>query len=197
MSNKTRGKNVQTKASESGDKQTKASDPVVEKKRKSIGGDAERSPLRVAAPVSVAVASSAPSAVVAVKAELPARSQIPKKDLKFRNHFPEGILKCRPGTEFSDDDDDESIAIKEVEIALVKEKNAAYFEQLDNEAEIGEDCRKADLDQSLRETEEAQEDLDEVQQVLKEAEARHKLQEERSEAIRAHEIALADKNSNP
>ena len=30
--------------------------------------------------------------------------------------------------------------------------------------------RKADLDRSLRETEEAQEDLDEAQQVLKEAE---------------------------
>ena len=118
MSNKKGGKNVQTKASESGvDRHTKASEPVVEKKRKSISGDAERSPLRVAV-----------------------KSPIPKKDLKFRNHFPEGILKCRPGTEFSDDDDDESIAIKEVEIALVKEKNAAYFEQLDPEAAEGEDC---------------------------------------------------------
>ena len=62
-----------------------------------------------------------------------------KKEVNFRNHFPEGDLKCRPGTEFSDDDDEESIAIKEVEMDLVKTKNASYFEQLDNEQAEGED----------------------------------------------------------
>ena len=78
--------------------------------------------------------------MVAVEADLPVKIPIPKKDLKFKNHFPEGILKCRPGTEFSDDDDDESIAIKEGEISLVKDRNASCWEQLDNEAFGGEDC---------------------------------------------------------
>ena len=120
--------------------QTKTSEIVVERKRKSTSEEAERSPLRVAAPVSVAVAPSAPVAVVALEAVSPINIPIPKKEVNFRNHFPEGDLKCRPGTEFSDDDDDESIDIKEIDTSLVKEKNASYFEQLGNEAVQGEDC---------------------------------------------------------
>ena len=94
----------------------------MERKRKSTGGEAERSHLRVAAPVSVAVAPSAPAAVVALEAVSPINIPIPKKEVNFRNHFPEGDLKCRPGTDFSDDDDEESIAIKEVEILWSKKK---------------------------------------------------------------------------
>ena len=99
----------------------------------------ERSPLRVATPVLGAKASSAPAAVVAVEA-LAERIPIRKKKVEFINQFPEGYWQCRPGNQFSDDDDDESIAVKEIEISLVKDKNASYWEQLDNESFGGEDC---------------------------------------------------------
>ena len=97
------------------------------------------SPLRVVPPVLRAKASSAPTAVVVVEAPA-ARIPIRKKKVEFLNQFPGGYWQCRPGNQFSDDDDEESIAIKEFEITKVKDKNASYWEQLDNEAFDGEDC---------------------------------------------------------
>ena len=53
--------------------------------------------------------------------------------------------------------------------------------------------RKADLDQAKCDTEECQGKLDETQQDLKEALALRVLQDDKSEAIRVHEMALIDK----
>ena len=88
------GKNPQIKTSE-----------VVDKKRKT-SQEAGRSPLRVAAPAPAAVDSPAPEVLDAGEAVLPEKTSNLKKVLRFRNHFPEGILKCRPGCDYSDDDDD-------------------------------------------------------------------------------------------
>ena len=140
---KTKKGKTQAKASEKEvDSQPKASESVGEK-RTSSGAVATdgRSPLREATPVlrAKAKASSAPAAVVAVEA-LAEKIPIRKKKVEFLNQFPGGYWQCRPGNQFSDDDDDESIAFEESEISLVKDKNASYYEQLDPEAFGGEDC---------------------------------------------------------
>ena len=125
MSKIGKGKHAQKGSEKDVDSQPKVPDSVVEKKRKSSSAVATDvgSPLIVAPPVLGAKVSSAPAAVVAVEAPA-ARIPIRKKKVEYLNQFPGGYWQCRPGNQFSDDDDEESIAIKEFEITKVKEKNA-------------------------------------------------------------------------
>ena len=72
---------------------------------------------------------------------LPEKFSKPKKVLNFRNHFPESARSIRPGSDYSEDDDDNSIEIKDREIKLVKQKNAIHYEQMSGDTDNpGEDC---------------------------------------------------------
>ena len=67
----------------------------------------------MAAPAPAAVEASESEPENAGEAVLPEKSSKPKKVLNFRNHFSEGILRCRPWCDYSDDDDEESTLIKD------------------------------------------------------------------------------------
>ena len=85
------------------------------KSRKSRDEEKQGSPLRVEAPPSAEKTSPASqqesedSGVL----DLPQRISKPKKVLNFRNYFPPGARSCRPGCDFSEDDDEDSKLIKD------------------------------------------------------------------------------------
>ena len=61
--------------------------------------------------------------------------------LIYAPHFPESGRSIRPGNDYSEDDDDNSIEIKDQEVELVKLKNARYYEQMSGDDDNpGEDC---------------------------------------------------------
>ena len=96
---------------------------TTKKKRKSLPGEEkqdspakERSPLKEQEAAAASDAGSEDSGAI----NLPVEILKPKKVLKFRNYFPERGRSIRPGADFSEDDDDDSIELKEQEIELVK-----------------------------------------------------------------------------
>ena len=114
------------------------------KKRKSLPGEEkqnssakETSPLKEQEAAAASEEGSEDSGAI----NLPVEILKPKKVLKFRNYFPERGRSFRPGADFSEDDDDDSIELKEQEIELVKLKNASYYEQMSGDDEHpDEDC---------------------------------------------------------
>ena len=101
------------------------------RKRKQPEEDKENSPSKVAVPPPVDSASPASQhgSEDSGELELPEKIAKPKKVLNFRNHFPAGARSCRPICNYSEDDDEDSIVIKDREIELVMQKNAIFYEQ--------------------------------------------------------------------
>ena len=101
------------------------------RKRKLVEDPKENSPAKEAVPPTVETTSPASQhgAEDSGELELPEKIAKPKKVLNFRNHFPAGARSCRPLCNYSEDDDEDSIAIKDQEIELVMQKNEIYYEQ--------------------------------------------------------------------
>ena len=94
------------------------------KRRKSLPDEEKQSPARETSPLKEqeAAAASEEGSEDSGTINLPVDISKPKKVLKFRNYFPERGRSIRPGSDFSEDDDDDSIELKEREIELVKLK---------------------------------------------------------------------------
>ena len=113
------------------------------KKRKSSGEEKQNSPSRVEVPPPAERTSPASQqeSVDYGELELPEQFSKPKKVLNFRNHFPPGARSCRPGCDYSEDDDEDSKLIKDQEIESVMQRNAIYYEQMSGDDEHpGEDA---------------------------------------------------------
>ena len=84
----------------------------------------QNSPVRVTGPLKEqeATAASEEELEDSGTLNLPETFSKPKKVFNFRNLFPESARSCRPGTDYSEDDDDNSIEIKDREIELVNLK---------------------------------------------------------------------------
>ena len=89
------------------------------KKRKSLPGEEkqdssakETSPLKEQEAAAASDEGSEDSGAI----NLPVEILKPKKVLNFRNYFPERGRSIRPGSDFSEDDDDDSIELKEGDI---------------------------------------------------------------------------------
>ena len=118
--------------------------PIAESKkksRKSSGEEKQNSPSRVEVPPPAERTSPASQqeSVDSGELELPEQFSKPKKVLNFRNHFPPGARSCRPGCDYSEDDDKDSNLIKDQEIELVMQRNATYYEQMRDDDGPGED----------------------------------------------------------
>ena len=127
-----------------GTTQGKVPSEKTRKRRKSLPEEEKRnSPARETSPLKEqgAAAASEEESEDSGTLNLPEKISKPKKVLSFRNHFSESGRSIRPGNEYSEDDDDDSIEIKDREIELVKLKNASYFEQMSGDDDNpGEDC---------------------------------------------------------
>ena len=101
------------------------------RKRKHPEEAAENSPSKAAVPPTVETTSPASQQESEDSGELAPPEPIskPRKVLNFCNYFPAGARSCRPICNYSEDDDEDLIVIKDREIELVMQKNAIFYEQ--------------------------------------------------------------------